>query len=218
MAVKRKTSGARTPAASKPTQSSAPSRRSVPASAKPATTKPAAAKRAKAKPATTKRASSARVARVAEKPTKRSRATSGADKPSRRGKLTGSGGPSPAGMFQKIAFTMFEIEDAVRARAFYEGVLGFTRGLASPEGTWTEYDLPGGGCLALFRHPNQKSGRAGGGACVALEVSDLDALNRHLKKAGVVYKGDMVHGPHCRMCNILDSEGNTLILHQLDHA
>jgi predicted enzyme related to lactoylglutathione lyase len=119
-------------------------------------------------------------------------------------------------MFQKIAFTMFEVEDAERARAFYEDVLGLTRGLASPEGTWTEYDLPGGGCLALFRHPNPKSVRSIGGACVALEVADLDSLNERLKEAGVVYRGDMVHGPHCRMSNILDSEGNALILHQLN--
>lgn len=57
-------------------------------------------------------------------------------------------------MFQKIAFTLFPVQDAKRARAFYERVLGFQRGLASPDGAWTEYDLPGGGCLALFRHPD----------------------------------------------------------------
>lgn len=25
----------------------------------------------------------------------------------------------------------------------------------------------------------------------------------------------MIHGPHCRMSNILDSEGNAIILHEL---
>lgn len=119
-------------------------------------------------------------------------------------------------MFQKIAFTLFAVKDATRARAFYEDVLGLTRGLASPDGTWTEYDLPSGGCLALFRHPDPKLAGAPGGASVAFEVADLDALNERLKQAGVVYEGDMVHGPHCRMSNILDSEGNAIILHQLD--
>jgi hypothetical protein len=94
-------------------------------------------------------------------------------------------------------------------------VLGLTRGLASPEGSWTEYDLPGGGCLALFRHPNPAFARPSGGASVALEVADLDALNERLIAAGVRYQGDIVHGPHCRMSNILDSEGNSLILHEL---
>jgi catechol 2,3-dioxygenase-like lactoylglutathione lyase family enzyme len=117
-------------------------------------------------------------------------------------------------MFQKVAFTMFPVAVPSRARAFYEGVLGLTRGLASPDGTWTEYDLPGGGCLALFRHPDPAFGRPPGGASVALEVADLDVLNRRLAKAGVVYQGGVVHGPQCRMSNILDSEGNAIILHE----
>ena len=118
-------------------------------------------------------------------------------------------------MLKKIAFTMLVVSDAQRARAFYEEVLGLKRGLASPEGTWTEYDLPGGGCLALFCHPSV-SERKTGGASVAFEVEDLDALNERLKAIGVVYQGDIVHGPSCRMSNILDSEGNQLILHQLN--
>ena len=40
-------------------------------------------------------------------------------------------------MIEKIAFTMFPVTDPARARAFYEDVLGFTRGLASPDGTWS---------------------------------------------------------------------------------
>jgi catechol 2,3-dioxygenase-like lactoylglutathione lyase family enzyme len=118
-------------------------------------------------------------------------------------------------MLQKIAFTMFPVQDATRARAFYEDVLGLTRGLASPDGVWTEYDLPGGGCLALFRHPDPAFARPPGGASVAFEVADLDALNTRLRAAGVTYQGDMIHGPRCRMSNILDSEGNAIILHEL---
>lgn len=123
-----------------------------------------------------------------------------------------------AAMFQKVAFTMLPVTDATRARAFYEHVLGLDRGLASADGVWTEYDLPGGGCLALFRHPDPRAAPPPGGASVALEVADLDALNERLKAAGVTYKGDVVDGPRCRMSNILDSEGNALILHQLTHA
>lgn len=122
-----------------------------------------------------------------------------------------------APMFEKIAFTMFWVEDPMRARAFYENVLGLSRGLSSPDGTWTEYDLPGGGCLALFRHPVKGFARPSGGASVAFEVADLDAVNEQLTAAGVVYQGEMVHGPHCRMSNILDSEGNAIILHELAH-
>lgn len=119
-------------------------------------------------------------------------------------------------MLQKVAFTMFSVEDPTRARAFYEDVLGLTRGSASESGTWTEYDLPGGGCLALFRHPVAAHAQKPGGGTIAFEVTDLDALNMRLKAAGVVYKGDVIKGPHCRMSNITDSEGNGIILHQLD--
>jgi predicted enzyme related to lactoylglutathione lyase len=118
-------------------------------------------------------------------------------------------------MFQKVAFTMFHVTDPQRARSFYEDVLGIERGLAAPDGVWTEYDLPGGGCLALFRHPDPKLAQKPGGASIAFEVADLDALNERLRAAGVVYRGDVVHGPNCRMSNIEDSEGNAIILHQL---
>jgi catechol 2,3-dioxygenase-like lactoylglutathione lyase family enzyme len=121
-------------------------------------------------------------------------------------------------MFQKVAFTMFSVSDPTRARNFYERVLGLERGLAAPNGVWTEYDLPGGGCLALFCHPDPKAARAPGGASIAFEVADLDALNERLAAEGVVYQGDVVHGPNCRMSNILDSEGNAIILHELSRA
>lgn len=121
-----------------------------------------------------------------------------------------------AAEFKKVAFTMFEIEDPKRARSFYEDTLGLARGLAAPSGTWTEYDLPGGGCLALFVPPKPEYKRGPGGASIAFEVSDLDALTARLKKAGVRLQGGIIHGPHCRMQNILDSEGNGIILHELN--
>jgi len=119
-------------------------------------------------------------------------------------------------MLLKVAFTMFPIHDATRARAFYEGVLGLTRGLASPDGTWTEYDLVDGGCLALFKHPDPSAAVAPGGASIAFEVADLDVV-AHLRAVDVVIRGDVVQGPRCRMQNIHDSEGNAIILHQLHH-
>jgi extradiol dioxygenase family protein len=54
-------------------------------------------------------------------------------------------------MFKKVAFTMYPVKDSTRARQFYETTLGLTRGSAAPNGMWTEYDLPGGGCVALFK-------------------------------------------------------------------
>lgn len=46
-------------------------------------------------------------------------------------------------MFKKVAFTMYPVQDAARARDFYETTLGLTPGSKSADGVWTEYDLPG---------------------------------------------------------------------------
>lgn len=163
-----------------------------------------------------------RATKTTKRPTKtKKRPTATTKRPSttkREGPVaarTRAGAPAAPPMFEKIAFTMFQVQDAHRARAFYEGVLGFTRGLASPAGTWTEYDLPGGGCLALFKHPHAPSTKPPGGGTVAVEVADLDALVARLRAAGVELQGDMVHGPRCRMSNIVDTEGNAIVLHEL---
>jgi predicted enzyme related to lactoylglutathione lyase len=118
-------------------------------------------------------------------------------------------------MLQKVAFTMYPVDDPERARAFYEGKLGLTRGSSAPSGDWTEYDLPGGGCLALFRGSLTGLKPSAGHGSIAFEVDDLEATNARLKEAGVTYMADMIHSPVCRMSVILDSEGNSIILHQL---
>jgi predicted enzyme related to lactoylglutathione lyase len=109
---------------------------------------------------------------------------------------------------------MYPVQDPKRARAFYEETLGLARGSGSPDGTWTEYDLPGGGCIGLFATKDIAPSASSGG-CVALEVEDLDALNARLKGLGVTYRAPMVDTPVCRMSVILDSEGNAIILHRL---
>jgi predicted enzyme related to lactoylglutathione lyase len=116
-------------------------------------------------------------------------------------------------MLEKVAFTMFYVQDAERARKFYQDVLGLELGSHSKDGVWTEYDLPGGGCLALFQDPSSKSAATGGN--IAFEVSDLDALVERLTSLGVRVKGDIIHSPVCRMANISDTEGNPIILHEL---
>jgi predicted enzyme related to lactoylglutathione lyase len=119
-------------------------------------------------------------------------------------------------MFKKVAFTMFAAEDSTRARAFYEEKLGLKRGSSSPDGTWTEYDLPGGGCLALFKHPDPaQRTRGSGGASIALEVEDLETAITQLKAKGVSFKTGIIPSPVCRMSIIEDSEGNSIVLHHL---
>ena len=119
-------------------------------------------------------------------------------------------------MFKKVAFTMYPITDVTRARTFYEETLGLKRGSMGNKGEryWIEYDLPGGGCLALTNFVPDKPSDAAGGT-IALEVEDLDRLIADLKSKGVTFKSEIIHSPVCRMAVCLDSEGNSLLLHQL---
>ncbi len=118
---------------------------------------------------------------------------------------------------KKVAFTMVPISDVKRARAFYERVLGLTVGKAGGRGDmhWVEYDLPNGGCIALTNTTGAKPSDVAG-ATVALEVRDLASAMSDLQSKGVHFKSQVIRGPHCRMAVCLDSEGNALLLHQLD--
>src|SRR5262245_46406303 len=118
-------------------------------------------------------------------------------------------------MLKRVAFTMLPVTDTPRAREFYEGTLGLRVGQHSDNGVWTEYDLPGGGCLALFNHPDPKSAAAPGGASIAFEVEDLDMLVSRLRSEGVKFMAEDVQSPVCRMAVMQDTEGNTIILHKL---
>ena len=53
------------------------------------------------------------------------------------------------------------------------------------------------------------------GGSIAFEVDDLDRVVSELKEKNVEFKLDNIVTPVCKMAVILDSEGNTLTLHQL---
>jgi hypothetical protein len=53
------------------------------------------------------------------------------------------------------------------------------------------------------------------GGTIAFEVEDLDRLMTDLKGKGVIFKGEVIHCPVRRMAVYLDSEGTSILLHQL---
>lgn len=117
---------------------------------------------------------------------------------------------------RKVAFTLIPVRETERARAFYEGVLGLEPGLTAGDGMWTEYDLPEGGCIALFRDPSGNSTpSAGAGSMVAIEVTDLDGWIGRLEEKGVEFKARVIPSPVCRMSIFTDPEGNGVMLHEL---
>lgn len=118
-------------------------------------------------------------------------------------------------MFKKVAFTMYPVADMARAERFYRETLGLGASTGSVERGWVEFDLPEGGCLALTVHAGAQPS-AGAGGAVAFEVGDLDQLVQSLKAKDVVVMAEGIAGPKCRMAICLDSEGNKLVLHELN--
>jgi len=120
-------------------------------------------------------------------------------------------------MLRKIAFVTYPVKDVPRARDFYERKLGLTVGLNGNQGDnwWIEYDLPEGGCIALSNFGESQPSASAGGT-VALEVDDLDVLVANLKAQDVSFVAEGIAGPKCRMAVCLDSEGNSILLHQLN--
>ena len=120
-------------------------------------------------------------------------------------------------MLQKVAFTMYPVKDMQRARAFYEETLGLPPSKYGEASPWVEFDLPGGGCLAITTvTPNEPSASAGG--TIAFEVEDLPALVADLKAKGVAFAAEGIESPVCRMAICLDPDGNAIILHKLKSA
>ena len=120
-------------------------------------------------------------------------------------------------MLQKVAFTMYPVKDMPRARAFYEDTLALGPGSGGTSSPWVEFDLPGGGCLAITTvSESQPSASAGG--TVAFEVDDLPATIADLKEKGVTFAADNIESPVCRMAIVKDPDGNAIILHKLKTA
>ncbi|HEY0966235.1 MAG TPA: VOC family protein [Opitutaceae bacterium] len=114
-----------------------------------------------------------------------------------------------------IAFTGYPITDIVRARAFYEGVLGLKTGVTfEHEGShWIEYDI-GTATLAISNMSADKWKPSSDGPSVALEVVDFDAAIAHLREYRVPFVLEPMDSGVCRMAIIADPDGNSLAIHR----
>jgi predicted enzyme related to lactoylglutathione lyase len=117
-------------------------------------------------------------------------------------------------MLKKVAFTLYPATNMLRARKFYEETLGLKLS-SNHEDKWVEYDLPGGGCLAVTDMAQDISPSSTAGGSIAFEVDDIHNLVKELKEKSVKIKMDIFETPVCFFAVLIDSEGNAFMLHQL---
>ena len=115
--------------------------------------------------------------------------------------------------------TMLPVKDMDRARAFYEGCLGFKPGGFKPDGKFV-YSVSGS-TLALFPKPE---GTKADHTAVSFRVEDIADSIKELQRAGVVFED--YDFPALKTVNHVcvlgaekaawfkDTEGNYLCLHE----
>ena len=118
-------------------------------------------------------------------------------------------------MIKKVAFTTYPVKDMARARDFYENILSLKPNSPSPQESWVEYDLPGGGCFSITTMMTGVEPSSDAGGSIAFEVENLEGFVKDLKSKGVTFKMDIMETPVCHMAVALDSEGNGFVLHQV---
>ena len=115
--------------------------------------------------------------------------------------------------YQEFAFVAYPVTDIVRARKFYEGVLGLKPNapLKSETQHWIEYDI-GPGTLGIGCSEQWKP--SPDGPSVALEVQDFDAAVATLREHHITPFMGPLDNPICKMVVVRDPDGNKITLHR----
>lgn len=114
-------------------------------------------------------------------------------------------------MIKEIAFVGVPVTDIPRARAFYEGVLGFEPS-GKTDGAWIEYVI-GNGTFGIGNYGDRWK-TSDQGTMVAFECDDLDAMVERVKQSGATVKMDIMDTPVCRFTIVADPDGNSVMLHK----
>jgi catechol 2,3-dioxygenase-like lactoylglutathione lyase family enzyme len=113
------------------------------------------------------------------------------------------------------AFVLHPITDVARSRDFYGNLLGLKVAMEfeiEPGVWWIEYDLAG---AALAISNVRPSPGGGGGAVLALEVSDFDGTLAAIRAAKVgITLGPQEH-PKARTFTISTPDGHSIMFHHL---
>ena len=115
-----------------------------------------------------------------------------------------------------IAFALYHVTEVVRARKFYEQILGLkvcAEMEFAPGQWWIEYDVGGPSGLAITNFGGTAV-PAEGGPGVALEITNYDEALAAVQAAGLAVSWGPHDGGACRSVGFRDPDGNELFLHQ----
>lgn len=113
----------------------------------------------------------------------------------------------------RIGFVGIPVTDMVRARAFYEDVLGMKATEQMMGGKWVEYSL-GDDTLAIASVGDQWT-PSDQGTGAALEVENFEEAIQRLQDGAVRFVAEPFETPCCHMAVVQDPDGNKLIIHKL---
>lgn len=105
--------------------------------------------------------------------------------------------------------TFFIVKEMPRARAFYDALL---EQQPDPAGDhWCEYTMSDGSTFALGFHPSMEFKPSFG---LLLGVKSLDEAKKRAEAAGGKLTGVEMGGEICKSAEVVDTEGNSLYLHE----
>jgi len=106
---------------------------------------------------------------------------------------------------------MYPVSDLARAASFYRDVLGLPQEVYSEEWQWAEFTC---GNVTLALKGGEKPAEPVSGGRIALAVEDVPAAHEELKQHGVRVVTEPRDYTVCWAMEILDPDGNTVILHR----
>jgi predicted enzyme related to lactoylglutathione lyase len=108
-------------------------------------------------------------------------------------------------------FIMYLVADLARAAKFYRETLGLPQEIYSDEWQWAEFNC---GNITFSLKGGSKPAEAPAGARIALAVDDIHAAYEELQQKGARILSPPTDYSVCRAMEILDPDGNPVILHQ----